>query len=158
MFQCLSIPAHRSRCSARWLGLSLSLIAIALTPACGSREAESDSLWTTIGAVVSPLMTANPTPINTVLATDPAIITGTETAYIAGEVVAIAPLVNGQMYQIRDRTGQIWVVTGNPTVRIGDRLVLEGLLQYESVPLANQEQGDFYLQEQERLEQQSTGA
>lgn len=102
-------------------------------------------------------MTANRTPIGTLLDTDPATLTGTDVTYVEGEVVAIAPLVGGQMYQLRDRTGDIWVVTADPTVRVGDRLVLEGILQYESVPLANQEQGDFYLQEQERLEQQSTG-
>lgn len=136
----------------RGLGLGLSLVAIAIAPACSAPGAESGSLWKSMGTVVSPLLSANRTPIGSLVQSDPATLTPDSTVYVEGEIVAIAPLLTGQMYQVRDRTGQIWVVSPAADLRVGDRVVIEGAVQYESIPLGGQERGELYLEEQQRLD------
>lgn len=94
------------------------------------------------------------TPIAALLAesapTEPATTYG-----LVGEVKQVAPLVTGQMYALEDGSGTIWVLSETGGLAVGDRILLEGALAYESIPLAGQEQGEHYVIETAQVEVQS---
>lgn len=71
---------------------------------------------------------------------------------LMGEVQQVAPLVTGQMYALEDGSGTIWVLSETGGLAVGDRVLLEGSLAYESIPLAGQEQGEHYVIETAQLE------
>jgi hypothetical protein len=70
------------------------------------------------------------------------------TVYIQGKVEKHAPLVKQQAYQIADATGKIWVVTNQSNLKVGQEVVLKGKVKYKSIPLAGQEYGEVYLEEE----------
>ena len=75
-----------------------------------------------------------------------------KTVYLEGEVVHLAPLVDRTAYQLEDPTGTIWIVTATEPPKQGQQINVEGKIQYQSLPFAQQELGDFYLVELERLD------
>jgi hypothetical protein len=73
--------------------------------------------------------------------------------YLQGQVINIVPLSEPwQAYQMRDSSGTIWAITSLKGLKIQDKLLIKGNLRYQSIPVATQELGDFYVEEQERLE------
>ncbi|WP_353932603.1 hypothetical protein WJM97_08455 [Okeanomitos corallinicola TIOX110] len=70
------------------------------------------------------------------------------TVYIQGKVEKIAPLVKQQAYLIADATGKIWVVTNQTHLKMGQDVVIKGKVKYKSIPLAGQEYGEVYLEEE----------
>lgn len=72
------------------------------------------------------------------------------TVYLRGQVGDRVPLVEAQVYQLQDETGSIWVVTSNPLTQSGDRIAVQGSIRFESIPLAGQEMGEVYIEEQNR--------
>lgn len=73
-----------------------------------------------------------------------------KTVYLTGKVVNLAPFLGNAAYQLEDNTGKIWVVT-TQIPRLNQQINLKGKIVYQSLPIAEQELGDFYLIEQERL-------
>ncbi|MEB3272187.1 MAG: hypothetical protein ACO4AI_14320 [Prochlorothrix sp.] len=73
---------------------------------------------------------------------------------LVGEVQQVVPLVGGQMYELGDSSGRIWVLSEMEVLAVGDRVLLEGVLIYERIPLADREQGEYYVIEQQQLEVQ----
>ncbi len=71
--------------------------------------------------------------------------------YIQGKVVMQVNLVESWVYKVQDSTGAIWVLTDQPLPRPGDQVSIEAKVQYEPIPLGNQDLGEAYLQEQVRL-------
>ena len=61
-----------------------------------------------------------------------------------------APFINTAAYQIQDKTGSVWVVTQQTPPAIEQKIAIKGKIQYQSLPLAQQELGDFYIQELEQ--------
>ncbi|WP_009632210.1 hypothetical protein [Synechocystis sp. PCC 7509] len=75
------------------------------------------------------------------------------TVYLQGRITNIVPLSEPwQAYQMQDSSGTIWAITSLKGLKIQDKLVIKGNLRYQSIPVATQELGDFYVEEQERLE------
>lgn len=74
-----------------------------------------------------------------------------QTVYLTGKVVHLAPFLGNGAYQIEDVTGKIWVVTTQTLPQLNQQINLKGRIKYQSLPLAKQELGDFYLIELERL-------
>ena len=72
-------------------------------------------------------------------------------AYITGKVVHLAPFVDNAAYQLEDTTGKIWIVTTNTPPKLGQDITIKSKISYQSLPLEEQELGDFYLVELERL-------
>ncbi|HIK07079.1 MAG TPA: hypothetical protein IGS40_20705 [Trichormus sp. M33_DOE_039] len=70
------------------------------------------------------------------------------TVYVQGEVERKVPLLQRRAYLINDNTGKIWIVTNQHNVQEGESLVIKGKLIYQSIPIANQEFGEVYLEEQ----------
>lgn len=75
-----------------------------------------------------------------------------KTVYLKGEVVHLAPLVDTSAYQIEDFTGRAWVVTTKVAPQIGQKINIKGKIEYQSLPFAERELGDFYIVELEQLE------
>lgn len=74
-----------------------------------------------------------------------------QTVNLRGKVVHLAPFLGNGAYQIEDVTGKIWVVTTQTLPQLNQQINLKGKIKYQSLPLAKQELGDFYLIELERL-------
>lgn len=68
------------------------------------------------------------------------------TIYIQGTVEKTAPLIKKKAYQINDSTGKIWVITNQRNLVIGEQVILKGDIRYKSIPLADQEYGETYLE------------
>lgn len=75
-----------------------------------------------------------------------------KTVYLTGKVVHLAPFVDNSAYQIEDLTGQAWVVTTTKPPKVGQEISIKGKIEYQSLPFAQQELGDFYIVELEQLE------
>lgn len=75
------------------------------------------------------------------------------TVYLQGRVTNVVPLSEPwQAYQMQDSSGTIWAITSLKGLQIEDKLVIKGNLRYQSIPMETQELGDFYVEEQERIE------
>ena len=74
-----------------------------------------------------------------------------KTVYLTGKVVHLAPFVDNAAYQIEDTTGKVWVVTEQDTPQVGRKITVKGKIEYQSLPFAEGELGDFYLVEQAKL-------
>ena len=72
--------------------------------------------------------------------------------YLTGKVVHLAPLVDRTAYQIEDTTGEVWVVTATEPPIYGQQIDIKGKVQYQSLPLVEQELGSFYVVELERID------
>ncbi len=67
--------------------------------------------------------------------------------YVSGKVERKVPLLEKQMYQIEDSTGKIWVLTNQKNWKVGDKVVVKAIPQYESIPISGAELGQVYLEE-----------
>ena len=75
------------------------------------------------------------------------------TVYLQGRVTNIVPLSKPwQAYQMQDSSGTIWAITSQRGLKITDNVLIEGNLRYQSIPMETQELGDFYVEEQQRIE------
>ena len=67
--------------------------------------------------------------------------------YVSGKVERKVPLLEKQMYQIEDSTGKIWVLTNHQSWKVGEKIVVKAIPQYESIPISGAELGKVYLEE-----------
>lgn len=74
-----------------------------------------------------------------------------KTAILTGKVVRLAPLVDNTAYQIKDSTGKIWVVTTQSPPQLDKQIEIKGKIEYQSLPFADRELGEFYIVELEQL-------
>jgi hypothetical protein len=86
-----------------------------------------------------------------------------ERVQLQGQVQRVAPFVGGQMYQLADSSGQIWILSNgsnedntasNPNInplQPGDQVMLQGFPRYERIEIASQDWGEVYI-EQEAME------
>lgn len=72
--------------------------------------------------------------------------------YLQGKVTHKAPFLGSGAYQLEDDTGSVWIVTTAPLPPIGEAVVIRGKVQYQSLPLAEQDWGEFYILELKQLE------
>ena len=72
--------------------------------------------------------------------------------YVTGKIVHLAPFVDNAAYQLEDATGKVWVVTSQANPKLGQQITIKGRIEYQSLPFAEQELGDFYLVELEHLD------
>lgn len=68
-----------------------------------------------------------------------------KTVYVTGKVIHLAPFVDNSAYQLEDTTGRIWVVTSNQAPQLGEKIKIKGKIEYQSLPFAERDLGDFYL-------------
>lgn len=72
--------------------------------------------------------------------------------YLQGTVGARAPLLKGQVYELQDQTGRIWVLSHMTQLKSGDRVLIKGRVRYQAIDIAGQNLGDVYIEEQQQLE------
>ena len=75
-----------------------------------------------------------------------------KTIYLTGKVVHLAPFIDRAAYQIEDATGRVWIVTSQDPPQLNQQISIKGKVEYQSLPFAEQELGDFYVVELEQLE------
>lgn len=70
-----------------------------------------------------------------------------ETVAISGAIAQRAALLDGWLYEVRDETGSIWVLTDRSEPEVGEQVIVEGVLHYEPIVVGEIDAGDVYLQE-----------
>ncbi len=75
--------------------------------------------------------------------------------YLEGKVVDRAPFVDSGSYQLQDETGTIWVLTNGELPQTGETVQITGKVTYQSIPIGNQDVGELYILEVEKLEAQT---
>lgn len=73
------------------------------------------------------------------------------TVYVRGTVGDRVPLVKGQVYELTDSTGSIWVVTNDVTTETGEALRVRGKVSYEATPEFGNDSGEVYLWEIQKV-------
>ncbi|GAC1490896.1 MAG: hypothetical protein NVS2B14_03180 [Chamaesiphon sp.] len=75
--------------------------------------------------------------------------------YLKGKVVSQSPFLGSAAYELQDTTGSIWVITNHTLPAKGDEVLIEGKVQYQSIPIGGKDLGEVYVQEQEQLERRA---
>lgn len=75
----------------------------------------------------------------------------TETVRLQGQVGARAPLLKGQVYELQDRTGKVWVLSPMTNLKTGDSIMIQGRVRYEAIEIAGQNLGEVYIEEQRQF-------
>ena len=76
------------------------------------------------------------------------------TIYVKGQVTHRSPFLGSAAYQLQDSTGTAWIVTANSLPTQGEEVFIKGKIQYQSLPIEEQELGGFYLVELQQLTNQ----
>ncbi|MBE9168044.1 hypothetical protein IQ238_11110 [Pleurocapsales cyanobacterium LEGE 06147] len=76
--------------------------------------------------------------------------------YLQGKVTHKAPFLGSGAYQLKDDSGSVWIVTTDTIPPVGEAVVIKGTVQYQSLPLAEQDWGEFYILELKQLEMEVT--
>ncbi|NEP86240.1 MAG: hypothetical protein F6K18_05055 [Okeania sp. SIO2C2] len=75
--------------------------------------------------------------------------------YLKGTVESKAPFLETGAYELTDDTGSIWIFTTAELPEVGTEITIKGKISYQSIvvpELGNQDVGDFYVEEIERVE------
>ncbi|NET25099.1 hypothetical protein [Okeania sp. SIO1I7] len=78
--------------------------------------------------------------------------------YLKGTVESQAPFLETGAYELTDDTGSIWIFTTAELPEVGTEITIKGKISYQSIvvpELGNQDVGDFYVEEIERVEVQN---
>ncbi len=67
---------------------------------------------------------------------------------VAGTVGDRAPIVGGQLYQLKDSSGSIWIVSSDTSLQPGQSVKMKGTLQFQSIVIDGAEQGEVYIEQQ----------
>jgi uncharacterized protein YdeI (BOF family) len=68
---------------------------------------------------------------------------------VRGTVVKQVPLVGSQVYELQDDTGTIWILTKQLRLTAGTEAIIQGIIRFQSIPIAGQDWGDLYIEVQE---------
>jgi hypothetical protein len=72
--------------------------------------------------------------------------------YLQGQVTRRAPFLGSGAYQLEDNTGEVWIVTKDSLPPTGEEILIQGQIEYKTLPLAKQDWGEFYILELNKLE------
>ncbi|MBW4472960.1 MAG: hypothetical protein KME45_21670 [Stenomitos rutilans HA7619-LM2] len=71
---------------------------------------------------------------------------------VKGQVGQRVPLLGKTAYELSDATGSLWVIATDAIPNLGDGVVVEGKLLYQTIQLNGREQGSVYLEQQRQLQ------
>ncbi len=77
------------------------------------------------------------------------------TIYLKGKVGSQAPFLGSGAYQLQDSTGSVWVLADENLPDRGDEVVIKVQVEYQSIPIGEQDLGQLYVVELEQLERQT---
>ena len=75
--------------------------------------------------------------------------------HLQGQVTNRAPLMGLSAYQLKDTTGTIWVFTNQTLPNLGDEVLIQGKLQFQSIPVSGKEFGEVYIVEEQVLQRKA---
>lgn len=78
-----------------------------------------------------------------------------QTVYLEGEVGDRAPFLGSGAYQLRDETGEIWVITNGRLPATGSEVSIEGQVSYSNIPVGEQDLGELYIVQVQQLQSES---
>jgi uncharacterized protein YdeI (BOF family) len=70
---------------------------------------------------------------------------------LQGRVGRQIPILGGEVFELRDSTGQIWVVSPDLPLSSGQDIKLQGITRYQPIIIAGQDQGEVYIELQELI-------
>mgnify|MGYP005845566451 CR=1 FL=1 len=70
---------------------------------------------------------------------------------VEGVVGDRAPLLDAGAYLLQDETGEIWVISDDGVPEAGESLRVQGTLEQREILINQQDYGERYLQEQQRI-------
>lgn len=73
-----------------------------------------------------------------------------DTIAVSGEIAQRAAMLDGWLYQIKDETGSLWVLTDRDAPELGEFVTVEGAVRYEAIMVENIDAGEFYIEEKAR--------
>ncbi|PSO96832.1 MAG: hypothetical protein BRC53_08265 [Cyanobacteria bacterium SW_6_48_11] len=76
---------------------------------------------------------------------------GDKIIYLRGKVSSRASFLDSGAYYLQDTTGQIWVLTEESLPQEGDKVVVQGEVKYQSIPIDEQNMGEVYVREIKQL-------
>ena len=73
--------------------------------------------------------------------------------YVRGTVKQVVPFVGSAAYELEDSTGNIWVfIQKVPPPDRGEEILIKGQVKYQSIPIADIEFGEVYVEQIKQLE------
>jgi hypothetical protein len=75
----------------------------------------------------------------------------TQTVRLQGTVGDRAPLLQGQVYELQDKTGKIWVLSPKANLQTGTAVLIQGEVRYEAIQVEDQNLGEVYIEEQQQM-------
>lgn len=67
---------------------------------------------------------------------------------VSGLVTQRAAILEGWLYEVRDDTGSLWVLSDRSEPTVGAIATVEGIVRYESIVVGEIDAGSVYLEEQ----------
>lgn len=64
---------------------------------------------------------------------------------LIGQVINVAPFLRGGAYQLKDNTGNIWVITEEDLPNKGEQVKIKGLIKKENIVIETQDFSEYYL-------------
>lgn len=125
-------------------GLSL-LFATAILSGCTVAEVTPEPSAAEVPAVRLPsfrLSSKSATDINSLTSEQV-----DETIVVSGEVAQKSALLEGWMYQIRDETGSLWILSDRDVPEVGESVTVEGSVRYEPIMVDSVDASEFYIEE-----------
>ncbi len=116
----------------------------------GTEEATATSTARPSKTAIAFPRLAKTQPIAQLLTADPTTVVDTS-VYLSGTIVQQVPLVEGRLYELRDESGSIWVMAASESEALitGNNIQVQGIVAYETIAIAGQEQGELYIQQQQ---------
>jgi hypothetical protein len=69
------------------------------------------------------------------------------TVTVKGQVGRSVPLVQGSIYQLKDGTGQIWIVTRKQAPPVDSTVQIRGKLRYQPISPGSQQRGSLFIEQ-----------
>ncbi|WP_088891499.1 YceK/YidQ family lipoprotein [Leptolyngbya ohadii] len=77
------------------------------------------------------------------------------TVQLQGTVGDRVPLIGAEVYELKDGTGSIWVLTDDRSLNTGQQVKIRGEIQIEDITIEGQTTQEVYIKQQQVLEKQT---
>ena len=70
-----------------------------------------------------------------------------DTITVSGEIAQKAAVLEGWIYQIKDDTGSLWILSDRDVPEVGESVTVEGTVRYEPIMVDSIDASEFYIEE-----------
>lgn len=70
------------------------------------------------------------------------------TVQLQGTVGDRVPLIDAEVYELKDQTGTIWVLSRDRSLKTGQQVKIAGKIQIEAIQIAGQTRQEVYIEQQ----------